>query len=136
MFCLVFASCNMLPSQGSPKSSYGLGWRGTSNLSWGLAALNELRPCQEAIFFKSKQVFYQIKYLHTKLYFWCQAGSPIFFFHVACFVQLPPPSPPCLLTMIQTGFTLKVEIEKQTFLMGGDKKLSFVMSCTHMTTIH
>lgn len=27
------------------------------------------------IFLKSRQVFYQIKYLHTKLYFWCQPDS-------------------------------------------------------------
>lgn len=64
------------PHRGSPKTSYGLGWRGTSNLSCRLGPSQWITTLSRTyFFFKSMQVFYQIKYLHTKLYFWCQPGS-------------------------------------------------------------
>ena len=59
------------------------------------------------------QVFYQIKYLHTKLYFWCQAGSPIFFFFFpfASFFQPPLPTFPPSPSMIQTVFVHKKKLK-------------------------
>lgn len=66
------------------------------------------------------QVFYQIKYLHTKLYFWCQAGSPIFFFFpFASFFQPPLPTLPPPPTMIQTVFVHKKNLKSKPFIGGG-----------------
>ena len=85
-----------------------------------MASLNELRPCQEPIFLKSMQVFYQIKYLHTKLYFWCQAGSPIFFFFpFASFFQPPLPTLPPSPSMIQTVFVHKKKLKSKPYTGGG-----------------
>lgn len=78
------------PLWGWWKSRAAGGWSDMSAPNWGLAPLTELQPCQEPIihlhisiyaprdgaFFPIKVgFFYQIKYLHTKLCCWCQAGS-------------------------------------------------------------
>ena len=115
------------PHRGSPKTSYGLGWRGMSNLSCGLGLSQWITTLSRTYFFKSMQVFYQIKYLHTKLYFWCQAGSPIFF-PFTSFFQPPLPTLPLLPTVIQTVFVRRRNW-KVSPTFGGREGLSSVILC-------